>query len=107
MKKYKIETEQERIRYQVEKGEYPRVFAEKLDETEFCLHFLMHHLGGDGKSLCYFIESFLQSLNGETLNMRELKQLNTDILPEKRRPPFATRLFVKKCNYNWKKEKRI
>ena len=99
--------EQERIRFRVEEGEYLRVFAVETDTAEFYLHFLMHHLGGDGKSLCYFIESFLRSLNGEQLHLRELILLNADTLPKRSRPPFATRLFVKKCNSNWKKEKRV
>ena len=47
----------EKIRFRIEEGEYIRAFA-CADKITF----LMHHLGGDGKSLLYFIETFMKCL---------------------------------------------
>ena len=50
----------EGIRFRVEEGEYIRGFL-----SPDGLVFLMHHMGGDGKSLLYFIETFMSIYAGE------------------------------------------
>ena len=54
--------EQEKIRFRIEDVEFLRLFISiRNEKMDFC--FLLHHLGGDGKSLCYFIENFFRCLN--------------------------------------------
>ncbi len=98
--------EQEKKRFEIEKGEYLRVFVDDSAEVTK-LHYFMHHLGGDGKSLCYFIEDFLRSLNGEELENKQIVTLTTENLPKKSGLPFWIKWYIKKCNRAWEKEKRV
>ena len=99
--------EQERIRFRVEEGEFLRCFVSLSGEGGMNLCFLIHHLGGDGKSLCYFIEAFLKRLNGETCEYRKAVFLNRDTLPRGSKLPFLASLLVKHYNRQWKKERRV
>ena len=93
--------EQERVRFHIEDGEYLRLF---ISDNNFT--FMLHHLGGDGKSLLYFIESFFKSLNDETLEYNEIKLLNKETLP-KFKTPLLLKMFANYYNKKWLKEKRI
>ena len=53
-----ILNEQEKIRFRIEAGEFLRAFVRR-NQKGFTITFLLHHLAGDGKSLCYFMESFM------------------------------------------------
>ena len=98
--------EQEKIRFRIEDGEFLRLFISiQKEEMDFC--FLLHHLGGDGKSLCYFIENFFRCLNGEVVGFQPIRLLNKDILPDKSKPSFAAKILAKYYNKKWKKEKRV
>lgn len=99
--------EQEKIRFCIERGEFIRLFVSNESDEGFQLHFFMHHLGGDGKSLCYFIESFLRSLSGEELRKNNIALLNKESLPRKSALPFFMKLYVGKYNRKWKKEKQV
>lgn len=99
--------EQEKIRFRIEQGEFIRLFVSKDWGEKLQLHFLMHHLGGDGKSLCYFIESFLRSLSGEKLSNNKMALLNRDSLPGDSRLPFLVKKYAGKYNRKWKKEKQV
>lgn len=68
---------------------------------------MLHHLGGDGKSLCYFIENFFHCLNGETVNFHQIRLLHKDVLPDKSSLPFIAKILAKYYNRKWKKESRI
>jgi Condensation domain. len=107
---FELETlirEQERVRFRLEEGEFLRCFVDFTDEDGMKVCLLMHHLGGDGKSLCYFIESFLRRLGGEALSYQKAVFLNGDSLPEKTKLPFPARLLVRSYNRAWKKERRV
>lgn len=99
--------EQEKKRFHIEKGEYIRLFVFDDMAGKLQLHFLMHHLGGDGKSLCYFIENFMKSLSGEKLNKSKIGLLNKMNLPSDSRLPFWMKLYIKNFNHKWEKEKRV
>ena len=92
----------ERIRFRIEEGEFIRGFASPEG-----LVFLMHHLGGDGKSLLYFIESFMNCLSGKEIEEVPFKNLTLDNLPEESRIPFVYELLVKRWNRKWQKDKRV
>lgn len=99
--------EQERRRFRLESGEFLRCFVSFADNDEMKLCFLMHHLGGDGKSLCYFIEAFLKALNGESCEYRKIVLLNRKTLPQGFKMPFLASYIVGKFNRKWRKERRI
>ena len=52
--------ENQKKRFKIENGEFMRGFL-----SPDGLVFMMHHLGGDGKSLLYFIETFMNCLEGK------------------------------------------
>ena len=92
----------ERIRFRIEEGEYIRAFL-----SPDGLVFLMHHLGGDGKSLLYFIESFLSIYAGEEINYVPFANLPVSALPEDSGMPYLYRSFVNFWNKRWAKIKRV
>ena len=59
----RVRQKQEKIRFKLEEGEFIRAY---INGSEIL--FLMHHLGGDGKSLAYFIEDFLTASPSPTLS---------------------------------------
>ena len=103
----KLVQEQERIRFRLEDGEFLRCFVSLSDTDEMKLCFLMHHLGGDGKSLCYFIEAFMKSLSGEKCEYRRIQLLNNETLPSTSKLPFLASLVTKVYNRKWLKQCRI
>lgn len=99
--------EQERIRFKIEEGEYLRVFCNCISKERIRLYFFLHHLGGDGKSLCYFIEDFMKVLSGQETKHMEMVSLNEDNMPKGSRMPVPGRWFAARCNRSWKKEKKV
>ena len=63
---------EEKKRFRIEEGEFLKAFVYEMDEEGCGILFLMHHLGGDGKSLVYFIETFMNELSG--LNSSEFSE---------------------------------
>ena len=57
-----VRQREEKKRFHVEDGEFLRAFVKKNEEDTSIL-LLMHHLGGDGKSVLYFIEDFMTFLS--------------------------------------------
>ena len=99
--------EQERIRFRLEDGEFLRCFVSYENASEMKLCFLMHHLGGDGKSLCYFIEAFMKSLSGEKCEYRRIQLLNNETLPNTSKLSILASLVTKVYNRKWQKQHRI
>ena len=94
--------ENERIRFRIEDGEYIRGFL-----SPDGIVFLMHHLGGDGKSLLYFIETFMSILSGEEPGIVPFANLPVASLPEDSGLPYLYRLFVNSWNRRWAGMKRV
>ncbi|MCR4940829.1 MAG: hypothetical protein K5930_12105 [Treponemataceae bacterium] len=94
--------ENERLRFKIEKGEFIRAFA--LPEG---LVFMMHHLAGDGKSLLYFIETFMKCLSGQPCAFVPFKNLTLKELPKNSSLPFLYKILVKNWNRRWSKVKRL
>ena len=92
----------ERRRFLIEEGEFIRGF-----KSPDGLVFMMHHLGGDGKSLLYFIETFMRCLNGEKCAPVPFRDLTLDNLPKESRLSLVYGLLLKIWNGKWRKEKRI
>lgn len=89
-------------RFRLEEGEFIRGFR-----SPDGLVFMMHHLGGDGKSLLYFIETFMRCLNGEECSYVPFRNLTVDNIPEESELSGPYELLLKYWNKKWKKEKRV
>ncbi len=94
--------ENERVRFKIENGEYIRAFL-----SSDGLVFLMHHLGGDGKSLLCFIGTFMSIVSGEGPCFMPFANLRTEDLPDNSRLPYLYRLFVNSWNRRWSKKRRV
>lgn len=94
--------ENERLRFKIEKGEFIRAFAYPEG-----LVFMMHHLAGDGKSLLYFIETFMKCLSGQPCAFVPFKNLTLKELPKNSGLPFLYKILVKNWNRRWSKVKRL
>ena len=99
--------EQERIRFRIEDGEFLRCFVSRANSETMKMVFLMHHLGGDGKSLMYFIEAFLKYLNGEKREYQRIVLLDKNTLPQAAKLPLWAKWLVKSYNKKWQKERRV
>ena len=91
----------ERKRFRIEEGEFIRAFS-----SPDGIVFMMHHLGGDGKSLVYFIETFMNCLSGKECEFLPFRNLTLNDLPENSRLPFYYEVLVKSWNKKWLKDKR-
>ena len=70
----KVRQQQEKIRFRLEEGEFIRAYINNGE-----ILFLMHHLGGDGKSLSYFIEDFLTAASGEELTYKPMHEVELPV----------------------------
>lgn len=87
-----VRRREEKKRFRIEEGEYIRAFINR--DT---IMFLMHHLGGDGKSLAYFIEDFMTTLSGGSLTYKDMKPL---VIPATKLD-FLTHSFTSYINGKW------
>ncbi len=94
--------ENEKKRFRIEEGEFIRAF-----DSPDGLIFMMHHLTGDGKSLIYFIETFMSVLAGSEPQPLPFRNLTLDNLPADSRILFAYELLVRSWNRKWQKEKKV
>lgn len=94
--------ENEKRRFRLEDGEFLRGFL-----SPGGLVFMMHHLGGDGKSLLYFIETFMRCLAGEECSPVSFRNLTLENLPAKSKLPFFYVPLIRSWNREWQKEKKI
>lgn len=94
--------ENQKKRFKIENGEFMRGFL-----SPDGLVFMMHHLGGDGKSLLYFIETFMNCLEGKECEFVPFKNLTLENLPAESKVPFFYKWLVKRWNKSWEKEKKI
>ena len=92
----------EKIRFKIEDGEYIRGYY-----SHDGLVFQMHHLGGDGKSLLFFIETFMKIMSGESVPKIPFGRLSVSDLPADSKLPYFYELFVKSWNRKWSKVRRV
>ncbi|MBR4224841.1 MAG: hypothetical protein IKR73_08535, partial [Oscillospiraceae bacterium] len=98
---------EERRRFRLEDGELLRAFCMGLTADGFSMLFCMHHLGGDGKSLLYFAETFLKALNGEEPEHTPMRWLDLGSLPKDSYLPFLGKMLVDSYNRRWSKQRQI
>ena len=107
---------EEKKRLRIEDGEFIRGFVySPTDDTNVesndkgtNILLMMHHLGGDGKSLVYFIETFMKCLSGNNSEFLEMRTIPAGDLSDKalkdRVGPLA--LVPKIFNKKWKKDSK-
>lgn len=99
---------EEKHRFRLEEGEFLKAFCYETDAEGCSILFLMHHLGGDGLSLVYFIESFMKALSGEEPQYREFRNIPAGDMDKKalsdRIGPLA--LLPKFYNSKWGKDEK-
>ena len=91
-------SENQKRRFRIEDGEFMRVFY-----SPDGLVFMMHHLGGDGKSLLYFIETFMKCLAGKETAFVPFKNLTLENLPAETRVSGLYKMLLKSWNKSWNK----
>lgn len=90
----------EKKRFRIENGEFIRGFLSPEG-----IVFMMHHLGGDGKSVVYFIETFMKCLSGMECALVPFRNLTLDNMPEQSKLPLLYNLLIKSWNRKWQKAK--
>ncbi|SEQ40052.1 Condensation domain-containing protein [Lachnospiraceae bacterium NE2001] len=99
---------EEKIRMRLEDGQYLKAFVYEMDGEGCSILFLMHHLGGDGKSMVYFIETFMRCLAGESVEYLEMQtipagDMSDDALKDKVGPLM---LLPKHFNKKWLEDEK-
>lgn len=94
--------ENERKRFKIDQGEFIRAFVSSEG-----LIFMMHHLGGDGKSLLYFIETFMKCLSGGECGYLPFRSLGLADLPKESKLPFYYELLSRSWNKKWQKDRKV
>lgn len=95
--------EEEKKPFEIEHGEFMRVFIIP-SEKDMGVLIMAHHLVGDGKSIIYFIEDVMSALEGESLDEKPMKLITRESFPEKSELPLGIKLFVRGFNKKWKKK---
>ena len=95
-------TEQERIPFQIDDGEYMRVFY-KNTENGTQLVVIVHHIVCDGGSIMIFMKDVLIALNGQRIEQRPVQLLSRRDLPRHPKLNVLMRLMMKRTNERWKK----
>lgn len=94
--------ENERIRFRLEKGEFLRGF-----DAPSGVVFMLHHLGEDGKSLLYLIETFLNCLSGKEPAFLPFHCLREEDLPRRSGLSLPYRITMKMLNRMWRRDKQV
>jgi Uncharacterized protein containing a NRPS condensation (elongation) domain len=97
-----IVLQQEKLRFEIEKGELIRFFIRYREDAAQLL-ILAHHLAGDGISMCYLVQDILCALSGKELNYKPIKLLVLDELPENSRLSIPMSLMLRVMNSKWRK----
>lgn len=95
-------TTNERVRFRIEDGECIKAFVSSDKIT-----FLMHHLGGDGKSLLYFIETFMKCLAGIKSEKVPFCHTTLESIPSGGKLPLFYNVITKIWNRKWAKQRRV
>lgn len=99
-------TEQECIPFQIDHGEYMRVFY-KNTENGTQLVVIAHHIVCDGGSIMIFMKDVLLALNGQRMEQRPVQLLSGRDLPRHPKLNVPMRLMMKRTNERWKKSGKV
>ena len=97
--------ENEKIPFQLNRGELVRVFI-CLADADMKLLIMAHHLAGDGKSVTYLLEDIMMALSGETLTYRKMQLITEQTFPREAKLPRYFKWYAKAFNWNWRRSGR-
>ncbi len=97
---------QERIPFELEKGEMVRFFI-LPGSQEVKLLIMAHHLAGDGLSLAILTEDIMAALSGSGTVHKPLRLLLREDLPKKSSLNALMHLMAKELNSKWSKSGRV
>lgn len=98
--------ENERIPFEIDKGELIRVFIINSSDKVFLL-VMAHHLVGDGKAITYFVEDIMKALSGEKLIYKPMELITEESFPNKSDLSLPFKLYANYYNKKWSKAGRI
>ncbi len=98
-----IARKNEKQPFNLEKGELIRCFIIP-NKNGFSLLIMSHHLAGDGKSICFFIEDIMYALSGKKLEFKPLILITKDNIPKGNKISLIlAKLFTEYCRRKWHK----
>lgn len=97
-----ISRQNEKITFDINKGELMRVFVIE-SEADVFLFIMAHHLVGDGKAITYFIEDVMKALSGKSLEHKPNQLITDKTLPENAKLSLLLKLYIKSLNQKWKR----
>jgi NRPS condensation-like uncharacterized protein len=101
-----IITNQERIPFELEKGEMVRFFIQP-DGNGAKLVIIAHHLAGDGLSISYLVEDIMTALGGSDPKFKPLKLCTLKDLPKDSNLNIFMRFLTNRLNAGWEKSKKV
>jgi hypothetical protein len=100
--------DQERLLFDVEKGELLRFFVvHHVNHLQLVI--VAHHLVGDGLALVYLLRDILHRLSVTAVKtpVAPLQQHDLATLPAKVKLPLMLRLLIRSMNLQWKRSRRV
>lgn len=92
---------QEKIPFELEKGEMIRCFICDLGH-QTGLFIFAHHLVGDGKAIMCFINDLMNALIGNQLTYQPLQLLTYKDITKNYQLPQKAKVYTTFCNWRWK-----
>ncbi len=100
---WEVARQNEKRPFALEKGELVRCFVIPGGNS-FSLLVMSHHLAGDGKSICCFVEDVMRALSGKKLEFKPLTLLTKENIPCGK-ISLTAKLYAKYCQRKWNKMK--
>lgn len=100
--------DQERLLFDVEKGEWLRFFVvSHADRLQLVI--VAHHLVGDGLALVYLLQDIMRGLSeaNTAMPVAPLQQHDLASMPAKVKLPLMLRLLCRSMNLQWKRSRRV
>ncbi len=98
-----IARENEKQPFDLESGELMRCFIIP-QKSGFSLLIMSHHLAGDGKAICFFIEDIMYALSGKELDFKPLILITKNNIPKENNASWLlAKLYTEYCGRKWHK----
>lgn len=101
-----IAARQEKIRFEVERGELLRFFIIPGGNAVQIL-IIAHHLAGDGLSICFLIQDIMTALSGGELEYKPIELLSPGSLPAKSSLGGPMKAMINIMNRRWRKTGKV
>ncbi|MBQ3514323.1 MAG: hypothetical protein IJA32_11110 [Lachnospiraceae bacterium] len=102
----RIINESEQSPFAIHAGELVRTYmTSKNHDLILLIH--AHHLVGDGKSILVLVKDMIDSLEGKSIEYKQMFLIDRKFLRKKTKLMLGIRLAVKKANRKWKRVGRV